>query len=719
MANIFSLYGSIFIDNEKANNAIDNTTKKGESFASKLGGVFSKVGQGAVALGGTITTAALAIGGMATNTAKEVDQAMNSFKVSVGGNIEGINEFQSVLENVYKNNYGDSFEDIANSMSTLFKNLDGLDTIELQGLTESALALRDAFGIEVNESVRAAKALMTQFGVSGSEAYNLIAQGMQSGLDFSGEFIDNINEYSVQFSKLGLSAEDMFNIFQSGANAGAFNLDKIGDAVKEFSIRAIDGSNTTIDGFNRLGLNADEMAQKFAAGGDTAKNAFYEVVNAIGAMEDPVEQSIVGVDLFGTMWEDLGPEVVTQLGSIQNAYDKTADSMNEIKAIKYDDLGSMFEGLKRNVEMLLLPLGNALMPIFVSFINLLMDNMPLIESTIGQLIPIITELFNILMPSIQTFIEMALPMLATFAEQVLPLIIDLISTLLPAIMQIVEALLPIFVEYIQLLLPPMLQIIEMILPILIPLIQSLIPLISPLLQLLQPVLDLLIMIVQPLTQLLNIILPPLVVILTNIIQFIIPLCSANLTYLSNLISSVFTTSINYVIAQIQVLKNIFLNIIDFIRNVFTGNWSAAWENVKNIFGNIIQGISNSFKLPINIIIDGMNTFIKGLNSLEIPDWVPGVGGKSLNIPLMKKLRIGMEYVPYDDMPALLHKGERVLTAEEAKEYKQIQNSNVTNNETNNWNLTINSTEPLSPAETARATRKAIQEINLKHRKKVA
>ena len=60
--------------------------------------------------------------------------------------------------------------------------------------------------------------MITQFGISADEAYNLMAQGAQNGLDFSGELVDNINEYSVQFGKLGLSAEDMFNIFQSGSD---------------------------------------------------------------------------------------------------------------------------------------------------------------------------------------------------------------------------------------------------------------------------------------------------------------------------------------------------------------------------------------------------------------------------------------------------------------------------------------------------------------------
>ena len=99
----------------------------------------------------------------------------------------------------------------------------------------------------------------------------------------------------------------MFSIFQEGAESGAWNLDKIGDAVKEFSIRAIDGSETTKAGFKALGLNADETAAKFAAGGDTAKEAFQEVVKGLSEMEDPLAQNTAGVNLFGTMWEDLGP----------------------------------------------------------------------------------------------------------------------------------------------------------------------------------------------------------------------------------------------------------------------------------------------------------------------------------------------------------------------------------------------------------------------------
>lgn len=716
MASIFSLYGSIFIDNEKANKAIDGTTKKGESFASKLGGVFSKVGKGALVLGGTLATAATTIGGLAINTQKNMDQAMNSFIAQTGIAKNESAEWKKALEDIYKGNYGESFEDIANSMALASQELYEFDSSQIKAVTENALALRDTFGVEVNESIRASKALITQFGISADEAYNLMAQGAQNGLDFSGELVDNINEYSVQFGKLGLSAEDMFNIFQSGADAGAWNLDKIGDAVKEFSIRAIDGSNTTIEGFTKLGLNSDEMAKKFAAGGDTAKKAFYETIDAIKAMDDPVQQSIVGVDLFGTMWEDLGPEVVTQLGSIRDMYDGTADSMNKIKEVKYDDIGSMFEGLKRNVEMLLLPLGNALMPLIVSIMNLILNNMPLIEGLIDQLTPVITQLFTALIPPIQTFIETALPMLANLIDQILPIFIELLTTLLPPIMEIVQALLPVFIELIQMLLPPILQIVEMILPLLLSLIQPLLPLLQPILQLLQPLIDVLMALLTPLIELLNMILPPIINLLTSIINVILPPLQTALSITASILNNTFGAAFSALSPIINGLKTMLSGIINFITGIFTGNWKKAWEGVKSIFSGIISTIAGIFKAPINFIIDGINVFIKGLNKLKIPDWVPGVGGKGLNISLLKKLRVGMEYVPYDDMPALLHKGERVLTADEAKDYQEI-TSAVTNNETtNNWNITINSTEPLSPAETARQTRKAIQELNLVHGK---
>ena len=76
--------------------------------------------------------------------------------------------------------------------------------------------------------------------------------GFQNNLDYSGEFLDTLNEYGPQFKAAGYSADEMFNILVAGADAGAWNLDKVGDAAKEFGIRIKDGSTTTEDAMKQM-----------------------------------------------------------------------------------------------------------------------------------------------------------------------------------------------------------------------------------------------------------------------------------------------------------------------------------------------------------------------------------------------------------------------------------------------------------------------------------
>lgn len=85
-------------------------------------------------------------------------------------------------------------------------------------------------------------------------------------------------------------------------------------------------------------------------------------------------------------------------------------------------------------------------------------------------------------------------------------------------------------------------------------------------------------------------------------------------------------------ANFTVFMDVLDNLLGFIGNVFTGNWSAAWENIKNIVVGVAKGIANSFITMANVVVGALNGLIKGINGLEIPDWVPVVGGKSINIP---------------------------------------------------------------------------------------
>ena len=631
-----------------------------------FGAVGKKATQFGLGIATAAVTAATAIGGMAINTTNDINKATDSIVAATGEASDRTEQYQQVLANIYKGGYGEDFQDIADSIAQVKTQMGELNDDELQGVTEDALTLRDTFGFEVNESVRAAKMLMDQFGLSSSEAYNLIAQGAQQGLDKNGDLLDSINEYSVHFKQNGLDATDMFNTFKAGADSGAFSIDKIGDAIKEMGIRMKDGSAT--DALKSMNLDAKELETAFAEGGERGSEAFQKIVSGLANIQDPLKQNQAGVAIFGTMWEDLGADAVLAMANAEGGFNQLTDTMGQIKEIKYDDLGSMFEALKRNVEMLVLPLGNALMPILQQVIQFLMDNMPLIEGVIQQVSPIITELFSQMLPPLMQLIQTIMPVLFNLIEQIVPFIT-----------QIAQTVLPVLVELMNMLLPPLMQIIEAVLPILMQLIQPLLTLLQPIINLLTPIIDLFMMLLQPLIELINTILPPLIQLFTNIVQFILPGLQSALTVVANILGGVFSSVINSVKTQIELVKNTFQNIIDFVKNVFTGNWSAAWENVKNIFKNIISGLGNIFKAPINFIIDGINGFIGGLNKLKIPDWVPGVGGLSLNIPKIPRLKVGLDYVPEDDYPALLHKGEAVLTKEENAEYRKRLSKEMGNN----------------------------------------
>lgn len=537
---------------DATNESIPLVGKVGELTAGLSGSAVAAIGVGAAAVG---------VGALAVGTANDISGAMNDFIAITGKGTEETERYQAVMEDIYANNYGENFSDIGQAMAEVTKQLGDMDDASLQNVTESAFALRDTFGYDIPESTRAAKAMMDNFGISGNDAMNLIAAGAQNGLDYSGELIDSISEYSVQFSKMGLSADDMFKIFQTGAENGAFNLDKIGDAVKENAIRVIDLSDSTQGAFESLGLNADEMAAKFAEGGDSAREALDQVLTGLAVLDDPLKQNTVGTALFGTMWEDLGPNVVTALSDIGDEAYATGEELNKIKDVKYDDLGSMFEELKRNVEVLLIPLGEALLPV--------------LSELIESVLPILTSLLG--------------PLINLFSE----------------------------------LLTPILSLIQ---------------------QALQPLMD------------------AFLFLMDNVISPFISLVTGLLVpAFSGALDGMLKTAKN----NIGNITNIFRNIIDFIKNVFTGNWKAAWENVKDIFSNIVSGLGNIFKAPLNFIIDGINGFLGGLNNIKIPDWVPGVGGKGFNIPKIPRLKVGMDYVPNDFFPAFLDEGEWVLTKEEA------------------------------------------------------
>ena len=210
----------------------------------------------------------------------------------------------------------------------------GLADSELKSVTEGAMTIADVFGAEVADSTKAAGTMMKNFGISGQDALDLITVGFQKGGDYSGELLDTLNEYSPQFASMGMSADQMMGVLIAGAQAGAFNMDKVGDSIKEFNIRAQDGSKTTAEGFEAIGLSAEQMGSAIAKGGEDGQKAFMATVAALASMKDPMAQNTAGTALFGTQWEDVRSKVIVAMadgvkgiGDFKGATDEAAKAM--------------------------------------------------------------------------------------------------------------------------------------------------------------------------------------------------------------------------------------------------------------------------------------------------------------------------------------------------------------------------------------------------------
>ena len=598
--------------------------------------VFSHAGDAFTSAGETLTksvTAPLAaVGTAAIKFSSDSQNAFQQFAAATGTATDEMGKYKDMINNVYKDNFGESINDVAEAMATVNQNMSYLDDSALQRCTEYAYTLSDTFGYDVAESTRAADTLIKNYGVSAREAFNLITQGAQSGMDYSGEMIDSINEYSVQFKKLGLDAEDMFSIFANGAQNGAFNLDKVGDAVKEFSIRAIDGSDTTKQGFEALGMDAAKMAEKFGAGGDTAKEAFNEVIKGLASMDDPVAQSTAGVNLFGTMWEDLGPQVITSMSTASDAIDKSRESVEELANVKYDTLSGALGGLWRTIQVdVLQPIGNQLIPYVTKGINAIQK---------------FTDKWNKLGPATQkTIVKFAAvaaaagPVLLGFGK-----VSTGIGTLVSDTGKIGSVLKKLtgasgFSGLAKVMTGPfgIAAAAEAATALLIyknwdriaPILQKIGDRFVEFWQTVKPQLE------------------PFIEFVEKIASYLKETFGPVVEEIFNFAGEFIVGTFDTIGVAIDALLTMFEGIISFLSGVFKTDWESVWNGCKEFVGTAFSGLADMVKVPINAVISIVNGAISKINSIHftVPEWVPGIGGKGwegLNIPQIPTLAKGTD-----------------------------------------------------------------------------
>ena len=598
--------------------------------------VFSHAGDAFTSAGETLTksvTAPLvAVGTAAIKFSSDSQDAFQQFAAATGTATDEMGKYKDMINNVYKDNFGESINDVAEAMATVNQNMSYLDDSALQRCTEYAYTLSDTFGYDVAESTRAANSLIRNFGIEANEAFNLIVQGSQNGLDFSGELLDSINEYAPQFKKMGMSADEMFSVFVNGAQNGAFNLDKIGDAVKENALRAIDCADTPAEGFKALGLDATETAKKFAAGGEAADEAFNQVIVGLSAMEDPIERNTAGVNLFGTMWEDLGPEVVMSLSTTNDAIDMTRESMESLVNVKYDTLSGALGGLWRTIQVdVLQPIGDQLIPYVTKGINAIQK---------------FTDKWNKLGPATQkTIVKFAAvaaaagPVLLGFGK-----VSTGIGTLVSDTGKIGSVLKKLtgasgFSGLAKVMTGPF-GIAAAAVAAAALLIYKNWDRIAPILQ----------KIGDRFVEFWQTVKPQL----EPFIEFVEKIASYLKETFGPVVEEIFNFAGEFIVGTfdtigvaIDALLTMFEGIISFLSGVFKTDWESVWNGCKEFVGTAFSGLADMVKVPINAVISIVNGAISKINSIHftVPEWVPGIGGKGwegLNIPQIPTLAKGTD-----------------------------------------------------------------------------
>jgi phage-related minor tail protein len=329
-----------FVGNDRVSDTIKGVSKS----VDKLNDQVKKMAGPAMTAAGAAAGGAFVAG---ITGAIQLDSARGKLQAQLGLTKEESKRIGGVAGKLYADAYGDSMESVQTAVTAVIQNMNGMKTASsaaLQQTTARAMDVATVMDEEVGAVTRAVAQMMkTGLAANAQEAFDLITRGAQTGANKAQDLLDTFNEYGTQFRKLGLDGQTAMGLIQQGLQGGARDADIVADAFKEFSIRAIDGSKGTIDGFKALGLNADQMAAQIAAGGPKASAGLDMVLDRLRGVKDPVKQSALAVQLFGTQAEDLGAALfkldpstaVAALGKVTGAADDAGKALGSTAQARF------------------------------------------------------------------------------------------------------------------------------------------------------------------------------------------------------------------------------------------------------------------------------------------------------------------------------------------------------------------------------------------------
>lgn len=313
------------------------------------------------------------IGTKAMDAYSETENAVTKVNAYFGETGQAAEESANVIKSVYSDGVGESMDSVADAVLMVKKNLGDLSETDLTNLTQQAITLDELYGIDMNETLRGVNSLMQQYGLTAQEAMDYIVVGTQNGLDKTNELGDNLSEYAGKFSQAGYSASEYFQLLDNGLKNGAYNLDKVNDAINEVTTRLVDG--TIGESIGSFSTKTQELFTSWQNGGATQKQVIDSIVADIGNCTNQQEALNLAALAFGTMAEDGNLKFITSLTSVGSTYESVKGSAQGMFDATTTPMQQM-ESNTRKLQQALVPLGeklaelaNAILPPLVSVIT--------------------------------------------------------------------------------------------------------------------------------------------------------------------------------------------------------------------------------------------------------------------------------------------------------------------------------------------------------------
>ncbi|WP_128818029.1 phage tail tape measure protein [Streptomyces sp. S063] len=300
-------------------------------------------------------------------------QILGTLEGRIGGAPAVAQKYGKAAGRLFASAMVEDFQTAADTMAAISQN--GLIPTDATEKQLDALGVRIAttgkiLGEEVaHVSTTVGKMIKTGMARDAEEAMDILVKAQQKGLNASEDLLDTFDEYSTQFRKVGIDGPTAMGLVSQALAGGARDTDIAADAIKEFSLLSIDGSEAAADAYKALGLDADKMIKVLAGGGPKATKAMDTIFDKIRGLDDPVKKNTVALGLFGTKFEDLGgafdtmdpSKAAAKFGTFSGAVDKAGNSIQESAGVKV-------EAFKRGVTQgIVNVLGTQVIPALARF----------------------------------------------------------------------------------------------------------------------------------------------------------------------------------------------------------------------------------------------------------------------------------------------------------------------------------------------------------------